>query len=284
MGNTLYNRKTILIMKLFSVYISSIILLFFLDVKAQRGLRVGYVDMEYVMEKVPEYQQAVNQLDQKAQQWRVEITKKKKEIENLEQRLENERPLLTQALIEEREGEIEYLRSQMLEYKKEKFGVSGDYVTQKRRLVQPVQDQVFNAIQELGKTREYDFIYEMSSDASLLYSSKRHDISDMVLKLIQRESRQNKATAQTVIEKDGKYKSVKKAKADKEEKQKQRAEKEAREADRQQQLDEREERRDSIRRVRKKKLEERKARLLEKRKQMQRKRDSIKKARKNKNN
>ena len=271
-------------MNLLPAYILSILFLIFFESSAQRGLRVGYVDMEYVMEKVPEYQQAVNQLDQKAQQWRVEITKKKKEIENLEQRLENERPLLTQALIEEREEEINYLRSQMLEYKKEKFGVSGDYVTQKRRLVQPVQDQVFSAIQELGKTREYDFIYEMSADASLLYSSKRHDISDMVLKLIQRESRQNKATAQTLTEEAGDYKSVKKAKADKEEAQQQEAKKEAREAERQKQLNKREKRRDSIRKAREKKLEERKARLLKKRKEMQRKRDSIRNARKNKNN
>ena len=271
-------------MKLFPTYFLYFVLLVFSNSEAQRGLRVGYVDMQYVMEKVPEYQQAVNQLDQKSQQWRVEITKKKKEIENLEQKLENERPLLTQALIEEREEEINYLRSQMLEYKKEKFGVSGDYVTQKRKLVQPVQDQVFNAIQELGKTREYDFIYEMSADASLLYSSKRHDISDMVLKLIQRESRQNKATAQTIIEEDGDYKSVQKAKADKEKVQQQKAEKEAREAERQKQLDERERRRDSIRKAREKNLKERKARLLKKRKEMRRKRDSIKNVRKNQNN
>ena len=249
----------------------------------QRGLRVGYVDMEYVLEKIPEYQQAVNKLDQKAQKWRADIAKKKKEIENLEKQLENERPLLTQALIEEREGEIEYLRDQMLEYQKQKFGVSGDYVTQKRQLVQPIQDQVFNAIQELGKTRDYDLIHEMSSDASILYASKRHDISDMVLKLIQREGRKNKATAQTVVEEAGKYKSVKKAKADKKKEQKQEAEKEARETERQNQLDERERRRDSIREARKKKLEERKARLLEKRKEMQRKRDSIRNARKNEN-
>jgi len=251
--------------------------------QAQRGLRVGYVDMEYVLEQIPEYQQAVNQLDQKAQKWKAEISKKKKEIENLEQQLENERPLLTQALIEEREGEIEYLRDQMLAYQKQKFGVAGDYITQKRQLIQPVQDQVFNAIQELGKTREYDYIHEMSSDASILYASKRHDISDMVLKLIQRESRQNKTTAQSLIEEEGEYKSVKKAKADQEEEKKQKAKQKAQEAKRQQQLDERERRRDSIRNARKKKLEERKARLLEKRKEMQRKRDSIRNARKNEN-
>lgn len=264
------------------IYIS-LIIMFSAQAQAQRGLTVGYVDMDYVLKQIPEYQQAVNQLDQKAQKWKAEMSKKEKEIEDLEERLENERPLLTQALIEEREGEIEYLRDQMLEYQKKKFGVAGDYITQKRQLVQPIQDQVFNAIQELGKTREYDFIYEMSSDASLLYASKRHDISDMVLKLIQRESRKDKATAQTVIEEAGEYKSVKKAKADKEKKAAQEAKQKAQEEARQKQLDERERRRDSIRKARKKQLEERKARLLEKRKEMQRKRDSIRNARKNEN-
>jgi Skp family chaperone for outer membrane proteins len=270
-------------MKSFKVYVLIVVLMLAYQSQGQRGLRVGYVDMEYILDQIPEYQQAVNQLDQKAQKWKVEISKKRKEIENLEEQLENERPLLTQALIEEREGEIEYLRDQMLAYKAEKFGVAGDYVTQKRKLVQPIQDQVFNAIQELGKSREYDFIHEMSSDASILYASKRHDISDMVLKLIQRESRQSKATAQTVIEEEGDYKSVKDAKKDKEKAEQRKAEKDAREAERQKQLDERERRRDSIRKARKKKLEERKARLLKKRKEMQRKRDSIRNARENEN-
>lgn len=268
-------------MRLKTIILSLFIVLACYQTDAQRGLRVGYVDMDYILEQIPEYQQAVNKLDQKAQKWKSEIAKRKSKIKDLKERLENERPLLTQALIEEREGEINYLQDQVLEYQSQKFGPAGDYVTQKRQLVQPIQDQVFNAIQELGKTREYDFIHDLSSDASILYASKRHDISDMVLKLIQRSSRQEKATAQTVIEEDGDYKSVKDAKADKEKEEKREAEQKAKQDERDKLLEEREKLRDSIRKARKKKLEERKARLLKKRKEMQRKRDSIRNARKN---
>lgn len=268
-------------MRLKKIILSLFILLVCYQINAQRGLRVGYVDMDYILEQIPEYQQAVNKLDQKSQKWKTELAKKKSEIKDLKERLENERPLLTQALIEEREGEIEYLQDQTLEYQEQKFGVAGDYVVQKRQLVQPIQDQVFNAIQELGKTREYDFIHLLSSNANILYAAKRHDISDMVLKLIQRSSRQEKATAQSVIEEDGNYKSVKDAKADKEEEEKREAEQEAKQEEREKLQNEREKLRDSIRKARKKKLEERKARLLKKRKEMKRKRDSLRNARKN---
>jgi Skp family chaperone for outer membrane proteins len=257
---------------------------------AQRGLTIGYIDMDYILENVPEYREASQMLEQKIQKWKGEIALKQTEIDNLKEQLENERPLLTPELIEEKEDEIKYLQEQLFAYRDTKFGASGEFIVQKRQLIQPIEDQVFNAIQELGRVREYDFIFENSAEALLLFSAERHDISDRVLKLINRSSRssgtagkkeekksrkekkEEKNVLQEIAEED--YKSVKDAKADEEE-----------EAQRQEEISARERQRDSIKeareRIRDSIRDARKAVFEQRRLEQQRRRDSIRNARNN---
>ncbi len=259
-------------------------LLFALNLQAQRGgVRIGYIDMEYILENVPEYQQSLNQLNSKAEKWSGEIAKKKAAIDQLKEELENERPLLTVELIEEKEEEIEYLTKEMFEFQEQKFGVGGDFLTQKRQLIQPMQDQIFNAIQEIGENRKFDFIFENSSEALLLYSNRRHDLSDIVLKLIKREVKQDQIKGRDEADEmfGGEYLSVEDAEA----KEKQVAEKEAaqkaKEDERERLQDKRLSEREKQRAERQKAFEERRANILKEREEQQQKRDSIREARNN---
>lgn len=266
-------------MKLFNSFL--IFCLFSLSVFAQSGLKIAYVDMDYILDNTPEYRQASNQLDTKAQEWRTEIESKQNEIDNLKAELENERPLLTSDLVQDMEDEISYLENQLLDYRNKRFGVSGDFIVQKRQLIQPIQDQVFNAIQELGEERNYDYIFENSADALLLFSARRHDLSDVILKLINRNSRGGDTETADVIEEMGDYKSVEKAEDDEIKEEEKALKKEEAENEREALLNERERRRDSIRNAREKQLEERRAKILKEREERQRERDSIKNAREN---
>ncbi|WP_026808523.1 OmpH family outer membrane protein [Arenibacter latericius] len=156
---------------------------------AQRGVRIGYVDMEYILENVEEYREANEQLANRVQRWKQELEKEKMEIEQMKKDLMAEKVLLTAELIAEREEEIQILEKEMLEYQQNRFGPSGDLVLQKRRLIQPIQDQVFNEVQKIGANKRYDFIFDKSADVVMLYSEKRHDISDLVLRGISRTRR-----------------------------------------------------------------------------------------------
>jgi len=158
--------------------------------KAQRGIRVGYVDMAYILESVPEYQKASDQLEQRMQTWKVEIEKMESDINQMEASLKNERILLTKELVEEREEEIEIKRQQLNDYQQKRFGAQGDFIKQKQQLIQPVQDQVFNEMQKIGEQKKYDMILERS-ETTMLYSDDRHDLSDDVLKAIGRTGKKN---------------------------------------------------------------------------------------------
>lgn len=152
------------------------------NAQTARGVKIGYIDMEYILEKVPDYAEANNQLEQKAQKWKQEIEVKKTEITKLKDALKTERVLLTKELIEEREEEIAHLDKELLDYQEKRFGPKGDLIIQKSVLVKPIQDQIFTIVQDVAEQRKYDFIFDKSSDLTMLFAAQKYDISDFVVK------------------------------------------------------------------------------------------------------
>lgn len=160
---------------------------------SQRGVRIGYVDMEYILENVEEYRDATEQLNAKANKWKQEIELKLSKVEQMKKDLASEKVLLTDELILEREEEIQILEKEVLDYQQDRFGPQGDLVLQKQLLIQPIQDQVFVEVQKIGKNKRYDFIFDKSADVVMLYSEKRHDISDLILREIARTRKVSKS-------------------------------------------------------------------------------------------
>lgn len=162
-----------------------------------RGVRIGYIDMEYILEKVPNYAEANNQLELKAQKWKQDAEVKRNEINKLKESLKTERVLLTKELIEEREEEISFLETDLLDFQQKRFGSTGDLMTQKAVLVKPIQDQVFTIVQDIATAKKYDFIFDKSSDLTMLFSAKQHNISDQVVRqLVRAEKREQLSSKQ----------------------------------------------------------------------------------------
>ena len=164
------------------LFILVVLITFSSKAQTARGVKIGYIDMEYILEKVPDYADAINQLEQKAQKWKQEIEVKKTEINKLKENLKTERVLLTKELIEEREEEIAYLEKELLEYQEKRFGPKGDLIIQKSVLVKPIQDQIFTIVQDVAEQRKYDFVFDKSSDLTMLFAAQKYDISDYVVK------------------------------------------------------------------------------------------------------
>lgn len=154
-----------------------------------RGVKIGYIDMEYILQNVPDYTEAKNQLEQKAQRWKQEIEVKGIDLKKLEESLKTERVLLTKELIEEREEEIAFQKKELLDFQEKRFGPKGDLIIQKTVLVQPIQDQVFTAAQDIAEAKKYDFIFDKSSDLTMLFAAQRFDISDQVIRVITRSAK-----------------------------------------------------------------------------------------------
>lgn len=237
-------------------------------------VRIAYVDMEYILENIPEYQKASAMLEQKVQEWKNEIEAELRKIEELEEQLENEKALLTPELIEARKEEIRFQEQKILAYQQERFGPNGDLMRQKLQLVKPIQDQVFNAVQEIAKSRDYDLILNKSSDVAMIYVAERLDISDQVLRSITRAAHREEVNSrderQELLQEE--EKTVEESAAA----QKRETLQEKRENEREAILEARRRERDSMRAVKEAAYEAHRQKILEQRKK---KKDSIKAAR-----
>ncbi len=159
-----------------------------------KGVKIGYIDMEYILQNVPSYTEANNQLEQKAQKWKQEIEVKNNEITKLKDALKAEQVLLTKELIAEKQEEIAFQEKEILDYNQKRFGPNGDLLLQKEVLAKPVQDQIFTIVQDLADSKKYDFIFDKSSDLTMLFASKRYDISDQVLRTLTRADQRQQLT------------------------------------------------------------------------------------------
>ena len=250
-----------------------------ISIWSQRNQIIAYMDMEYILENVPEYLNAQNTLDSKVAKWRKKLDEQARHIEVLKSDLANEKAILTKDLIAEKEEEITVKQIELRRLESLYFGPNGNLFTVRKQLVKPIQDQVYYAVQSIAKRKNYDFVFEKSSDLVMLYSNKKYDISDLVLSTIDRtrlseqkkEERNKKRTApkkeatkvqqeriaQKETQKNKKLEAVAKKIADQEAKKKQIAEK------RKALMKQREEKRALLRKkkeeARKKKEEEQKA-------------------------
>lgn len=246
--------------------LSAILLFTFVyEAQSQRGVRIGYIDMEYILENVPEYKEASIQLEGKVQRWKKDIEDQQKEIDQMKINLSNERVLLTPELVEEREEDIKIKEDELFQYQQDRFGPNGDLVVQKRQLVQPIQDQVFNAVQEIAGNREYDFIFDKSADVVMLYAAERNDISDQIIRSITRAAKRTQAESRQdkreIEQRDAMSGEQDKALSEREQVI------EDRKKQREALLEERRRVRDSIRDAKQREFEERRNRLLEERNQ-----------------
>ena len=156
---------------------------------AQRGTRVGYIDMNIILESVVEYKKASQLLDKNIENWKKEIELKKIQLKQIEDQLNVERILLTPELIKDRELEIQDFALDIINLQEKRFGPVGDMILQRSKLIQPVQDQVLTIVKQIAEEKKYDFIFDRSSSVTMLYSAKIYDISDLVIKKINRQQR-----------------------------------------------------------------------------------------------
>ena len=179
MGNTFYNRTTILIKVLIITFFVSI------NLFGQKNVRIGFLDLDLVLNNNNEYITANQELESKINIWRTEIENRQKEILSKKESLKIESALLTNELIEERIEDIKYDEDLLNTYIDKRFGVEGDWIKEKVLLSQPAQDEILIAIREIAADRKLDYVFDSSADILVLHSEKKYDISDLVIRYLE---------------------------------------------------------------------------------------------------
>ena len=143
--------------------------------------KYAYVDTDYILENIPEYNDAQDILNELSARWQKDIEGMYSEIDKLYRSYQAESALLPADLKQKKEEEIISSEKMIKKFQQDKFGPEGELYSKRMELVQPIQEKIFNVISEIAETRNYDFIFDKAGSMNILYSNPRLDLSDEVL-------------------------------------------------------------------------------------------------------
>jgi len=146
--------------------------------------RYAIVDTKYILDKMPEYKDAQKRLDQTSMQWQKEIDDKQAALDKMYKDFEAERVMLSDTLMKKREDQLFNREKEVRDLQRKRFGYEGDLFKLRQDLVKPIQDKVYNAIQQLAVNRMYDFILDKSEGITVIFADPKLDKSEDVLKLL----------------------------------------------------------------------------------------------------
>ena len=143
--------------------------------------KFAYVDTDYILSNIPEFNQSQDKLDKISKQWQEEIEAIYAEVDKMYRDYQSQEVLLTDEMKKKREGAIIKKEKFAKDMQKKRFGPEGDLYAKRQELIKPIQDKVYNAIQQLAGNSKYAVIFDSSSDLIMLYSNPNLDKSDKVL-------------------------------------------------------------------------------------------------------
>ena len=143
--------------------------------------KFAFVDMDYILGKMPSYSDAQKQLDKVAEGWQKEVEGKMKNVDEMYKQFQAEQVLMTEPMKQQKIKEIEAKEKEAKEFQKAKFGPSGDLFKKRQELVKPIQDKIYDEISKYAIAKGYDFIFDRSSGPTMLYAGDRYNKSDDIL-------------------------------------------------------------------------------------------------------
>ncbi len=144
-------------------------------------LKIGYVDSNTIFDKLPDAQDAKQKLDTYVRDWKTELTKMQSDLSARKDDYERRKLIMTEQTRKDMEAEIAKLQKDIDDYRDKKFGTRGELFQKQDELMKPIQNKVFSVIKEVALQEDLDFVFDRSSDVTLLYAKDKYDITPLVL-------------------------------------------------------------------------------------------------------
>ncbi len=146
--------------------------------------KIASIDMERILSSITEYQDAQTQIDQLAAKWQQEISQQHEVIKGMYNKYQAEQVLLSDEQRAAREEEILNKEKSVREMQRQRFGPEGSLFQRRQELVKPIQDAIYEAVEQYASTRGYDFIFDRGGSAGIIFSSEAYDKTDDILRAL----------------------------------------------------------------------------------------------------
>jgi outer membrane protein len=162
------------------IFLAAIVLL--LGIAGANAQRYAIIDTKYILDRMPEYKEASRKLQETSDFWQKEIDAKQAELEKMYKNYDAEKVMLSSELQKKREDELFNKEKEVRDLQKKRFGYEGDLFKERQKLVKPLQDKVYNAVQKMAVARGYDFILDKSEGITVIFADPKLDKSDDILR------------------------------------------------------------------------------------------------------
>ncbi|HTX89059.1 MAG TPA: OmpH family outer membrane protein [Bacteroidales bacterium] len=161
--------------------ISILIAVFLFAAFLAQAQKFAYVDTQYILDNLPEFTEAQAQLDEISADWQKEIEAKFAEVDKMYQDYQAQSVLLPDDMKKKKEQEIVDKEKEAKSLQQKRFGKDGDLFKKRQELVKPIQEKVYNAIQEIATNNNYVIVFDKAGALTIMYANPKYDISDEVL-------------------------------------------------------------------------------------------------------
>ena len=151
---------------------------------AANAQRYCVIDSKYILDKMVEYKDAQTKIDKLSEDWQKDIDNRMQEVDRMYKAYQAERAMLSEEMRKKREDEIIAKEKAVKDLQKQRFGYEGELFRERQKLIKPVQDKVFNAVQKYATSRAYDMVLDKAGGVTLFYADPKIDKSDDILKIL----------------------------------------------------------------------------------------------------
>jgi outer membrane protein len=148
---------------------------------AAHAQRYAIIDTKYILSKLPEYVDADKKLQTISDQWQKEIDNMQTQLNDMYKNYDAEQYMLSDDLKKKREDELYNKEKEVRDLQKRRFGYQGDLFTEREKLVKPIQDKVYNAVQKMAVAHGYDFVLDKSEGITVIFADPKLDRSNDIL-------------------------------------------------------------------------------------------------------
>jgi outer membrane protein len=143
--------------------------------------KFGYIDTEYIMNKMPEYKKANETMNQFAEKWTKDLQAKYADIEKMKQKFQQEEILLTGDMKKEKLADIDKKEEELKTLNNNIFGLNGQLFQKKKEILKPILDEIYKTSEKIARKYKLSFIFDKASDMSMFYADPRHDYTDFII-------------------------------------------------------------------------------------------------------
>jgi outer membrane protein len=161
--------------------------LFLLPATTFSQLKIGYIDSDTIMDNLPDVQDARQKLDALIQEWQNELKKLESELKTKKDDFEKRKLIMTEQTSAETEAEIAQKEKEISDYRDKKFGANGELFLKQDEIMKPIQNKVFNVIQQVAVEEDFDYVFDRSGDILFLYAKQEYDLTTKVLERLKLE-------------------------------------------------------------------------------------------------